>query len=247
MVMAMGLFATRPSRALLGAVALACGLLLPGATARANDVITVQRPSDGATFRTGAEVVFRFTALAQSPTVLPQIEVSTTGATNPDGSFVHADVVETTIATRVAGQANTYEVRSREPWTRKPADYHWHAVTFYCGDPYNCVVNSPARTLTVNPIVIPTLFHSVTLRRQNHAYVAWVWLGVRSTVSGDLVLELPGNKEKLVRHLRKRTMPAGRRPLRLATRLEPGRYALYLTARSGARHKEIRRILVVKP
>ena len=43
-----------------------------------------------------------------------------------------------------------------------------------------------------------------------------------------------------------RAMPAGRRPLRLATRLEPGRYALYLTARSGSRHKEIRRILVVR-
>ena len=119
-------------------------------------------------------------------------------------------------------------------------------MTFYCGDPYNCVVNSPARTLTVNRIVIPTLFHSVTLRKQGRVYVAWVWLGARSTVSGDLVRELPGNKEKLARHLKKRTMPAGRRPLQLATRLEPGRYALYLTARSGLRHKEIRRILVVR-
>jgi hypothetical protein len=246
MVEAMGPFATRFSCALLGAAALACGLLLPGATARANDAITVQKPSDGATFRRGAEVVFRFTALTESPSVLPKVEVSTTGATNADGSFVHADVVETATATRVAGQANTYQVRSRQPWTRTPADYHWHAVSFWCGDAYNCVVESPARTLTVNPIVVPTLFHSVIVRRQRGAYLAWVWLGVKSTVSGDLVRELPSNKEKLARHLKRRTMLAGRRPLRLATRLEPGRYALYLIARSGSRHKEIRRILVVR-
>jgi hypothetical protein len=237
---------TRPRLAL--PALLAAGVLLGGlpATARANDVITVQKPSDGATFRSGAEVVFRFTALTDSPTVLPLVEVSTSGRTNPDGSFVHADVVQTTAATRVAGQANTYEVRSREPWTRMPAGYRWHAVTFYCGDAYNCVVNSPARTMTVKPVVVPTLFHSVTLRKRGRVYVAWVWLGVKSTVAGDLVRELPGGKERLARHLKGRTMPAGRRPLQLATRLDPGRYALYLTARAGSRHKEIRRILTVR-
>ena len=64
---------TRPRLAL--PVALAAGALLGGlpATARANDVITVQKPSDGATFRSGAEVVFRFTALTDSPTVLPLV------------------------------------------------------------------------------------------------------------------------------------------------------------------------------
>src|SRR4051794_8559036 len=181
---------TRPGLAL--PVLVAAGLLLGGMpqAARANDAITIQKPRDGASFRSGAEVVFRFTALTESPTVLPMVEVSTSGATNAGGSFVHADVVETTTATRVAGESNTYEVRSREPWTRTPADYRWHAVTFYCGDAYTCVASSPARTLTVNAIVIPTLFHSVTVRKQGGAYLAWVWLGVKSTVSGDLVREL---------------------------------------------------------
>src|SRR4051812_20252799 len=162
------LLATRTRPGLALPAVLAAGVLLgfAPAAARANDAITVQKPRDGATFRSGADVVFRFTALTESPGVLPLVEVSTSGATNPDGSFVHADVVETTTATRVAGQADTYEVRSREPWTRRPADYRWHAVTFYCGDAYTCVANSPARALTVNPNVVPTLFHSVTLRRQ---------------------------------------------------------------------------------
>jgi hypothetical protein len=222
-------------------------ILLSGAPAHANDVIANQKPSDGATFKTGAEVVFRFTALTQSSTVLPKIEVSTSGRINADGSFVHDDVVETTTATRVAGVANTYQVRSKERWTRKPAVYYWHAVTYYCGDPYDCIVNSPARKLTVQQLVVPPLIHSVTLKRIGRTYVAWVWLGVKSTVTADLVRELPGGKERLARHLRKRTLPAGNRPLHLATTLEPGRYALYLTARFGTRHKEIRRILVVRP
>jgi hypothetical protein len=236
---------TRARRALLPLAALAAAALLPGAPARANDVIALQRPADGATFRTGAAVLFRFTALTQSSSVLPKIEVSTSGRTNADGSFVHADVVQTTTAQRVTGQASTYQVRSTERWTRRPADYYWHAITFYCGDPYDCVVNSPTRRLTVQQLVVPTLFHSVTIRQVRRSYVAWVWLGVKSTVSGELVRELAGNKEKLVRRLRKRTMLAGRRPLQLGTVL-PGRYALYLTARAGVRHKEIRRIFVVR-
>src|SRR3954466_8990981 len=215
-------------------------VLLSAAPARANDVIAAQKPSDGATFKTGAEVVFRFTALTQSSTVLPKIEVSTSGRINSDGSFVHADVVETTTATRVAGQANTYQVRSKEPWTRKPGAYSWHAVTYYCGDPYDCIVNSPARKLVVQHLVVPALIHSVTLKRMGRTYVAWVWLGVKSTVTADLVRELPGGNERLARHLKKRTLLAGNRPVHLATALERGRYALYLTARLGTRHKEIR-------
>src|SRR5689334_23899149 len=96
---------TRLAPLVLGAV------LLSGAPAHANDVIEAQKPSDGASFKTGAEVAFRFTALTQSSTVLPKIEVSTSGRINGDGSFVHADVVETTTATRVSNQANTYQVR----------------------------------------------------------------------------------------------------------------------------------------
>src|SRR3954451_10669724 len=107
-------------------------VLLSGAPARANDVIAAQKPRDGATFKTGAEVVFRFTALTQSSTVLPKVEVSTSGRINADGSFVHADVVQTATATRVTGQVNTYQVRSKQAWTKKPGVYYWHAVTFYC-------------------------------------------------------------------------------------------------------------------
>src|SRR5215475_11782931 len=97
-----------PSVARISAVLpLAAGaLLLACAPARASDVIALQKPSNGATFRTGAAPVFRFTALIQSSTVLPKIQVSTTGRTNADGSFVQSDVVETTTAQRVAGQQN---------------------------------------------------------------------------------------------------------------------------------------------
>src|SRR4051794_16036141 len=114
----MGLLAVpRVRRAPLLLAALAA-VLAPQA-AHASDVIALQTPRAGAQVHSGAEVVFRFTALRQSSTVLPKIEVSRTGRQNADGSFVHDDVVQTATAQVVAGVANTFQVRSRAAWTRK--------------------------------------------------------------------------------------------------------------------------------
>src|SRR4051794_34276277 len=210
----MGLLAVpRARRAPLLLVVLSA-LAAPG-TAHASDVIALQTPRDRAQVHTGAEVVFRFTALRQSSTVLPKIEVSRTGRQNADGSFVHADVAQTTTAQIVAGVANTFQVRSRALWTRQPGRYWWHAVTFYCGDPYNCVVNSVTRQLVVLRQPIPVLFHSVTIKKVRRTYIAWVWLGSRATVAGQLVRQLPKGRERLVRNVRRRTMPPGRRPISL--------------------------------
>src|SRR5689334_18683160 len=123
----MGLLAvTRGRRAPLAVAVLAAGLLAAPA-AQASDVIALVAPKAGGQVKSGTPVVFRFTALTQSSTVLPKIEVSTSGRVNADGSFVHADVVETTTAKVVAGVANTYRVTSHERWTRQPATYYWHA------------------------------------------------------------------------------------------------------------------------